>query len=139
MPFDVERARRSTPCSQVVEGAGAPNGGIVIDTWHMGKLGIEPDDLRRIPLEYLTWIELCDGQFENMEDPIDETITRFRALRARASSTSPATSRSPQDMGYPAPWGVEVLSDELRNIPIEEIFDRSYETTSARSPVHRRR
>ncbi len=28
--------------------------------------------------------------------------------------------------GYSGPWGVEVLSEELRNLPIEEIFDRSY-------------
>ncbi len=34
-------------------------------------------------------------------------------------------------MGYPGPWGVEVLSEELRNLPIEEIFDRAYATTSA--------
>jgi hypothetical protein len=25
------------------------NGGIAIDTWHMSKLGIETDELRRIP------------------------------------------------------------------------------------------
>jgi len=34
-------------------------------------------------------------------------------------------------MGYPGPWGVEVLSEELRNLPMEEIFKRAYETTSA--------
>ena len=39
---------------EVVGGAGAANGGIAIDTWHMSKLGIAPDELRRIPLEYLS-------------------------------------------------------------------------------------
>ena len=34
-------------------------------------------------------------------------------------------------MGYAGPWGVEVLSEELRNLPIDEIFQRAYETTSA--------
>jgi hypothetical protein len=34
-------------------------------------------------------------------------------------------------MGYAEPWGVEVLSEELRNLPMEEIFKRSYETTAA--------
>ena len=28
---------------EVVEGAGAKNGGVVIDTWHMSKLDIAPD------------------------------------------------------------------------------------------------
>ncbi len=36
-----------------------------------------------------------------------------------------------RELGYEGPWGVEVLSEELRNLPIEQIFDRAYETTSA--------
>ena len=36
-----------------------------------------------------------------------------------------------QDMGYAGPWGVEVLSEQLRNLPMDEIFRRSYETTAA--------
>ena len=58
----------------VVDGAGAANGGLAIDTWHMSKLGIAPDELRRIPLEYLSWVELSDGRLEDMDDLIDETV-----------------------------------------------------------------
>ena len=36
-----------------------------------------------------------------------------------------------RDHGYPGPWGVEVLSEELRNNPIEVIFKRAYESTAA--------
>ena len=39
-----------------------------------------------------------------------------------------------RELGYDGPWGVEVLSEELRNLPIEQIFERAYETTSAHSP-----
>ena len=53
MPFDVN-VRSIDAALEVVAGAGAANGGIAIDTWHMSKLGIAPDDLRRIPLEYLS-------------------------------------------------------------------------------------
>jgi sugar phosphate isomerase/epimerase len=28
-----------------------------------------------------------------------------------------------RELGYDGPWGVEVLSEELRNLPIEQIFD----------------
>jgi sugar phosphate isomerase/epimerase len=127
MPFDVN-VNTLDAALQVVEGAGASNGGLVIDTWHMSKLDIAPDDLRRIPLEYLSWIELSDGQFEDMEDAIAE-VTRFRALPGEGEFDIPGYVAVAQDMGYPGPWGVEVLSDELRSHPIEEIFDRSYETT----------
>ena len=53
------------------------------------------------------------------------------ASRERASSTSRATSTVCQDIGYGGPWGVEVLSEELRSLPIDQEFDRAYETTIA--------
>jgi hypothetical protein len=36
-----------------------------------------------------------------------------------------------REAGYPGPWGVEVLSAELRSLPIEQEFERAYETTAA--------
>ena len=48
----------------VVEGADAPNGGLAFDTWHLGKLRLEPDELRRIPPRFLGWVELSDGPYE---------------------------------------------------------------------------
>jgi len=129
MPFDVN-VRTLDAALEVVQGAGATNGGLAIDTWHMGKLGITPDDLRRVPLEYLTWIELSDGQREDMEDPIDEVVNH-RKLPGEGEFGVAEYVDVFRDMGYPGPWGVEVLSEELRNLPIEEIFNRSYEATAA--------
>jgi sugar phosphate isomerase/epimerase len=129
MPFDVNVNSLDSVLA-VVEGAGAANGGIVIDTWHMAKLGIAPDDLRRIPLEYLTWVELSDGQFENMDDRIMET-TQYRRLPGEGEFDIPGYVAVAQDMGYSEGWGVEVLSNELRSHPIEEIFDKAF--TTARS------
>ena len=40
----------------------------------MAKLDIPPVELLRIPAQYLSWVELSDGQWENMADPIDEVI-----------------------------------------------------------------
>ena len=115
---------------EVVVGAGASNGGIAIDTWHMSKLGIAPDELRRIPLEYLAWVELSDGQIENMADPVDEVINH-RALPGEGEFDIGGYVDACRDHGYRGPWGVEVLSEELRNNPIEVIFRRAYDTTIA--------
>ena len=86
---------RSTRRSSSSADAGAANGGLAIDTWHMAKLGIAPDDLRQIAPEYLiAWVELS-------RRPVREHARSRRrdrqpppAARARASSTSPPTSRS---------------------------------------------
>ena len=129
MPFDVN-VRSVDAALAVVGGAGAPNGGIAIDTWHMSKLGIAPDDLRRIPLEVMSWIELSDGRLDDMDDLVDETVNH-RALPGEGEIDVHAYVEACVDQGYTGPWGVEVLSDELRNNPIDVIFRRAYETTAA--------
>jgi len=115
---------------EVVEGAGAPNGGLAIDTWHLGKLDLAPDDLRRIPPQYVSWVELSDGPYGIAEEWLDEVINR-RRLPGEGDFPIRDYIRVCRELGYDGPWGVEVLSEELRNLPIDEIYDRAYETTMA--------
>ena len=129
MPFDVN-VNTLDAALELVQTADQPNGGLAIDTWHMGKLGIAPDDLRQVPLKYLGWVELSDGQQQNMEDLVDETVNH-RRLPGEGEFDLPAYVEVCQEVGYEGPWGVEVLSEELRSLPIEEAFKRAYETTVA--------
>jgi sugar phosphate isomerase/epimerase len=137
MPPDVN-VRDLDTALQLVEAAGAPNGGLAIDTWHMAKLGIEPAELRRIPSHQLAWVELSDGQWENMPDPVDETINH-RRLPGEGEFPIPDYVAACRDAGYDGPWGVEVLSQELRQLPIGQIFERAYETASAQLDAARER
>jgi sugar phosphate isomerase/epimerase len=129
MPFDVN-VNTLDKALELATNAHAPNGGLAIDTWHMSKLVIEPEQLKAVPAEHVAWVELSDGQHETMEDPIDETINH-RRLPGEGEFDIPGYVAALTDVGYPGPWGVEVLSAELRNLPIEEEFRRAYETTSA--------
>jgi sugar phosphate isomerase/epimerase len=127
MPPDVNVHSLETAIA-LVTGAGAANGGLAIDTWHCGKLGIAPEDLRRIPPEYYTWVELSDGMIANMEDPIDEVVNH-RKLPGEGEFDIQGYIRVSHEVGYDQPYGVEVLSAALRALPIEEAFKVSYETT----------
>ena len=129
MPFDVN-VNTLDAAIELVTGAGAANGGLAIDTWHCAKIGISPEDLRRIPPQYFTWVELSDGQRQNMPDLVDETVNH-RRLPGEGEFDIPAYVQVCREVGYPGPWGVEVLSAELRSLPIEEEFQRAYETTAA--------
>jgi sugar phosphate isomerase/epimerase len=135
MPYDVN-VNDVEKALEVVEGADAPNGGLALDTWHLGKLRLEPDDLRRIPPRFLSWVELCDGPYEYAEDRLDEVINR-RRLPGEGEFPLAGYIAVCRELGYDGPWGVEVLSEELRNLPIEEIFDRAYETTIAQLAASR--
>jgi sugar phosphate isomerase/epimerase len=129
MPPDVNVHDLPTALA-IVEGADAPNGGLVIDTWHMSKLGITPDDLRAVPARHLGWVELSDGHWRNLPDPVDETVNH-RALPGEGEFPIREYVAAVREAGYDGPWGVEVLSQELRSLPIDEIFDRAYETSLA--------
>ncbi len=129
MPFDVNVNTLDGALALVTE-AGRSNGGLAIDTWHMSKLGIPTADMARIPPEYLTWVELSDGHFATHDDPIDEVINH-RSLPGEGEFDIPGYVRACREAGYDQPWGVEVLSAQLRSLPIDEEFDRAYETTAA--------
>jgi sugar phosphate isomerase/epimerase len=66
----------------------------------------------------------------NMEDPVDEVVNH-RHLPGEGQFPIREYVAVAQEMGYDKPWGVEVLSEELRSLPIEEEFKRSYEATIA--------
>ena len=96
----------------------------------MAKLGIGPADLRRIAPRHLGWVELSDGFYESRPDLIDETVNH-RKLPGEGEFPLRDYVAACREGGYGGPWGIEVLSEELRNLPIEEIFDRAYATASA--------
>ena len=127
MPFDVN-VNSIEKALAVMDGV--DNTGVVIDTWHMGKLGVKPDDLREIPLDKLGWVELSDGQYEDMEDTLDEVVNR-RKLPGEGEFDIRGYVEVASDMGYAEPWGVEVLSEDLRALPIDEMFRRAYESAAA--------
>jgi sugar phosphate isomerase/epimerase len=127
MPFDVNVNSIDTALAVI---GGIDNTGVVIDTWHMSKLGIRPDDLRRFSVEQLGWIELSDGQYEDMEDTLDEVVNR-RKLPGEGEFDIRGYVRVGLDMGYSEAWGVEVLSEDLRALPIDEMYRRAYDAALA--------
>jgi sugar phosphate isomerase/epimerase len=127
MPFDVNVNTVETALEVV---GGVEGSGVVIDTWHMAKLGIAPEDLRKIPLDQLGWVELSDGRYEWMDDRVDETVNH-RRLPGDGEFDIRGYVEVCRDMGYSEPWGVEVLSQELRGHPLDEMFRRTYEAAAA--------
>jgi len=114
----------------LVEGAGAKNGGVILDLWHMVRLGIPYDELRRIPLKHLLGVELNDGDLEMPADLHDATVNH-RKLCGEGEFDVAGFVACLQDMGYSGPYGIEVLSTELRRLPMEELITRAYSTTHA--------
>jgi sugar phosphate isomerase/epimerase len=114
----------------LIEGAGAKNGGISLDLWHIVKLKIPYQEVSRIPSQYVVSIELNDGTFEAPWDLHQDTVNH-RRLCGEGEFDIQGFIQCMQDAGYSGPWGVEVLSEELRKFPLDELTTRSFTTTMA--------
>ena len=128
MPFAVIKNLEDS--RKLVEGAGASNGGICLDTWHIVKLGIPYDEVRRIPAQHIISVELNDGTFECPWSLHEDTINHRRLCGAGEFDVKGFIAAA-QGAGYNGPWGIEVLSEELRTWPLERITTQAFCTTMA--------
>ena len=114
----------------MVAGAGAANGGIVFDLWHIVKLKIPYEEVSRVPAQYLLSVELNDGTFEAPWSLHEDTVNH-RRLCGEGEFDIKSFIECVQRAGYAGPWGIEVLSEELRKWSLEDLTTRSFETTMA--------
>lgn len=128
MPFSVIDTLKDALA--MVEGAGAKNGGIILDLWHLAKLGTPYDEIARIPARYLVGVEINDGTFKAPWSLYEDTINH-RRLCGDGEFDIKGFIENVQRAGYPGPYGIEVLSQELRKKPLEEVTRRAFETTMA--------
>jgi sugar phosphate isomerase/epimerase len=112
----------------MVETAGARNGGIILDILQVVNLGLSYEAIRRIPLQYLMGIELNDGTLPGSPntDP-----SRARRFCGEGEYDIQGLIRCVQEMGFTGPWAVEVMSQELTDIPLDELAARAFNTTMA--------
>lgn len=112
----------------MVDGAGAENGGIAFDMWHIAKLRIPYEELARVPARYILAVELNDGTFEAPWSLHEDTINH-RRFCGDGEFDVRGFIACLEEAGYAGPYGIEVLSEELRKKPLEELTTRAFQTT----------
>jgi len=118
---------------EMVQGAGANNGGIMIDFWHVAKLRISYEEVARIPSQYLLGVELNDGTRECPWSLHEDTI-HHRKFCGEGEFDVKGFVNCLLKAGYSGPWGVELLSEDVRKLSLEEAANRSFRTTMAQFP-----
>jgi sugar phosphate isomerase/epimerase len=105
---------------ELVKTAGHRAGGLMIDMWHIMRGGAHQlAQLRDVPLELITGVELDDGDAEQVGDGYSDTVLR-RRLPGEGAWPVPELIRILHDKGWSGPWGVEILSESYRVRPLEE-------------------
>lgn len=128
MPFS--NVRTLEVALEIVRQADQPNCGLLIDIWHVARGGISYDDVAKIPLRHVSSIELDDADEQVIGQLWEDTIYR-RRLPGEGVLDVPAFIKAVKAIGYQGPWGVEILSETLRKLPVEEMAKRTFDATAA--------
>ena len=126
MPFtDV---RTIDAALEIVAGAEAANVGLLLDTWHVFRGGIDLAQVAAVPARFLKGVELDDAG-PAQGDAFDDTRFR-RRLPGEGVFDIPAFLRAVGAAGFDAPYlGVEIISDAFRRQPLEVMARTSFEAT----------
>lgn len=116
----------------MLEGADAENGGLILDSWHVVKLGIPYQRILKIPRRFLLGVELNDGETVTPAGMDFRTqTTEHRKFCGEGDFDLDGFLRAVKKAGYDGPYGIEVLSLANRSLPLDEVVERAYETTMA--------
>lgn len=114
---------------QVVEDV-HPAGAVLIDTWHVARGGMGLDEIAKIPAHLIRSIELDDAGPMVVESLVNDS-THHRQCCGEGVLDVPGFIQAVIDAGYTGPWGVELISAELRKLPLETAARRAFDTTMA--------
>jgi sugar phosphate isomerase/epimerase len=103
------------------------NGGLLLDIWHINRGGIDYEEISRIPKQKIVSVELNDADKLQVGSMMEDTINR-RKLCGQGDFDIPGFIRSVLKAGYEGPFGVEILSEQLRVKPLESAAKESFDT-----------
>jgi len=118
---------------EMVRAADAGNGGLLIDIWHVCRSGSGVSQVAEIPRRFIVAVELCDARNAVQGSLLEDTMCRRRLCgegEFDLASFIAALGRA----GYDGPYGVEILSDAFRKLPLVDAARRSAETAAAQFP-----
>ncbi|WP_375195086.1 sugar phosphate isomerase/epimerase family protein [Sphingobium sp.] len=114
---------------ELVRRADAANGGLLIDVWHVVRSGGAVADVAEVPGRFIKAVELCDADLA-MRGTIAEDTMRHRRLCGEGQFDLQGFVGALGRAGYDGPYGVEILSDAFRALPLDEAARRSFDAAA---------
>jgi sugar phosphate isomerase/epimerase len=111
----------------VVKDLGTTNGGLLVDIWHVARGGMSFDEIRKIPSNLLKAVELDDANAQPVGSLFEDS-TDNRKMCGEGALNVPAFIQTVVDVGYTGYWGVELISAEVRKLPLEQAAQRAFDT-----------
>jgi sugar phosphate isomerase/epimerase len=114
-----------------------PECGLAVDYWHVFRAGTTLDELAAgLTADQIFAVELNDADAD-VRGTLFEDTRDNRRLCGRGSQDVAGFIATLQNLGYEGPWGVEILSDEHRSLPVPEALQLAYTTALECFPATR--
>lgn len=95
---------------RIVEGAGRPNGGICVDSWHHQRGANDLAAIGRVPGSLVTGVQLDDGTLEPAVDDYYRDTLANRVAPGEGEFDLAGFVATLRGIGVTVPWSVEVPS-----------------------------
>jgi sugar phosphate isomerase/epimerase len=112
----------------IVDHAGQPNGGLCLDIWHFTRGGIDYGKIAEIPVSIIKSVELDDAAAEPRGSLWDDTLFH-RLYPGEGSFDCPAFIAEVEAAGFDSFYGVEIINEAYRKLPLREQAERAFKGT----------
>lgn len=104
---------------ELIQVSSAGNGGLLLDTWQMGRAGVPFASLADIPAEMIIGVELGDADEQVRGSLMEDTMLHRRLPGAGALEPAKFIA-AVRDAGYRGPYGIEIISDAHRSLHVRD-------------------
>ena len=105
---------------EIVNAAGHPAAGLVIDAWHVFRAETSLTELSAVlSQKNIFGVELNDAAEQVLGTLFEDTVER-RLLCGEGSFDLRGLVAVLRDKGFDGPWGVEILSSPFRQLPVSQ-------------------
>ncbi len=130
LPAAFSRAPSLDQALAVCRGAGAKNGGIMLDNLHMQRTGTKPEDIvRKVGRDIPLGVEINDGTLAMPVNFLDSVVNK-RLLPGDGEFDIAAFLHAVWTQGFDGPVGVEVLNQYIRKWPLETAATEAFAKTT---------
>ncbi|WP_442544103.1 sugar phosphate isomerase/epimerase family protein [Arthrobacter sp. KN11-1C] len=126
MPFSMVGSMPAA--AELMRSVDRPECGLVVDYWHVFRAGTSLDELSRsLTPEQIFGVELNDADAE-IKGTLFEDTRDNRRLCGEGDQDVTGFITTLQAIGFNGPWGVEILSEQHRSLPVREALESARST-----------
>jgi sugar phosphate isomerase/epimerase len=128
-PMPMTNPSTTRAAAEVVRDVGNRHGGLCVDIWHARRSGATDQELREcLAIEQVFIVELEDAAAQIVGSLRDDSCDR-RMLPGEGDLDTAGFVATMHELGWRGLWGVEMIAEEHRALPVDEALTRARAAT----------